>query len=124
DGPGRARGTVARGRLCAGWGSGHIDGRPYLEMCTRPVHQSKLRLPFDAAELAGNFGVHAKVAGGGVSAWADAIAHGIARALVSYDEKLRPAMRKAGLLTRDSRIKERKKPGLKRARKAPQYTKR
>ncbi len=98
--------------------------RPYLEMFTRPLHQNKLRLPFDAAELAGNFDVHAKVAGGGVSAWADAIAHGIARALVSYDEKLRPAMRKAGLLTRDSRIKERKKPGLKRARKAPQYTKR
>jgi small subunit ribosomal protein S9 len=70
------------------------------------------------------FDIVARIEGGGVSAWADAIAHGSARALLSFDENLRPQLRKAGLLTRDPRIKERKKPGLKRARKAPQYTKR
>jgi small subunit ribosomal protein S9 len=123
-GTGRRKTTIARVRLYSGSGNIHINERPYLEIFTRPLHQNKLRLPFDAAELAGNFDVYAKVTGGGVSAWADAIAHGVARALISYDEKLRPALRKAGLLTRDPRIKERKKPGLKRARKAPQYTKR
>ena len=123
-GTGRRKTTIARVRLYSGSGSYLINERPYLEIFTRPLHQNKLRLPFEAAELMGNFDVYAKVTGGGVSAWADAIAHGIARALISYDEKLRPALRKSGLLTRDPRIKERKKPGLKRARKAPQYTKR
>ena len=66
----------------------------------------------------------AKIAGGGISAWADALAHGISRALIVFDEALKPTLRKAGLLTRDPRVKERMKPGLKRARKAPQYTKR
>jgi len=64
------------------------------------------------------------VEGGGISGWAGAIAHGIARALVTADENLKPALRRHGLLTRDPRVKERKKYGLKRARKAPQYTKR
>jgi len=68
--------------------------------------------------------VQAKVLGGGVSGWAGAIAHGISRALVDADERTKPQLRKLGLLTRDPRMKERKKYGLKRARKAPQYTKR
>lgn len=123
-GTGRRKAAIARVRLYSGSGAMHINGKPYLDLFTRPVHQNKVRLPLETAEVAGTFDVYAKVAGGGVSAWADAIAHGIARALVSFDEKLRPAMRKAGLLTRDPRVKERKKPGLKRARKAPQYTKR
>jgi small subunit ribosomal protein S9 len=123
-GTGRRKTAIARVRLYSGSGNFLINNRPYLEIFTRPLHQNKLRLPFDAAEVAGTFDVYAKVTGGGVGAWADAVSHGIARALLSFDEKLRPALRKAGLLTRDPRIKERKKPGLKRARKAPQYTKR
>jgi len=83
-----------------------------------------VRSPLEVAEAAGKFDVHAKIAGGGITAWADALAHGMARALVAFDENLRSPLRKAGFLTRDARIKERKKPGLKRARKAPQYTKR
>jgi len=114
-GTGRRKSAVARVFLKPGKGAFVVNGKPVDEF---------FGLPFEAAELMGNFDVYAKVAGGGVSAWADAIAHGIARALLSYEEKLRPALRKAGLLTRDPRIKERKKPGLKRARKAPQYTKR
>jgi small subunit ribosomal protein S9 len=70
------------------------------------------------------FNVQAKVEGGGTSGWAGAIRHGIARALIAAEEGHRPALRRDGLLTRDPRVKERKKPGLKRARKAPQFTKR
>jgi small subunit ribosomal protein S9 len=72
----------------------------------------------------GKFGVQAKVEGGGITGWAGAISHGIARALVKFDESMKPQLRRHGLLTRDSRMKERKKYGLKRARKAEQYTKR
>ena len=80
--------------------------------------------PLNVLGQAGKFGVQAKVAGGGVTGWAGAISHGIARALVEFDENLKPQLRRYGLMTRDSREKERKKYGLKRARKAPQYTKR
>jgi len=123
-GTGKRKCAVARVRLYPGSGTFQINDRPYLEVFSRVTHQNKVRLPFEAAEVAGTFDVYARIAGGGVSAWADALAHGISRALLSFDEGKRPALRKAGLLTRDSRIKERKKPGLKRARKAPQYTKR
>ena len=75
-------------------------------------------------ESLGKYNVMVKVAGGGVTGQSGAISHGIARALVEADESLRPVLRQNGLLTRDSRVKERKKPGLKRARKAKQYTKR
>ena len=80
--------------------------------------------PLLVTERTGKYNVVVKVNGGGVSGQSDAISHGIARALLRSDEKLRPLLRQYGLLTRDSRVKERKKPGLKRARKAPQYTKR
>ncbi|TMB99493.1 MAG: 30S ribosomal protein S9 [Chloroflexi bacterium] len=123
-GTGRRKTTVARIRLYPGTGEIEINGRPYMTVFTRVTHQQKARRPLEVAEAADRFNIVAKITGGGVSAWADAVAHGAARALISYDEKLRPALRKAGLLTRDPRIKERKKPGLKRARKAPQYTKR
>jgi small subunit ribosomal protein S9 len=123
-GTGRRKTAIARVRLYAGSGEMLINDRPYLSIFTRAPHQNKLRLPFEAAGVAGTFDVFARVAGGGVTAWADAIAHGITRALVAADERHRSPLRKAGLLTRDPRIKERKKPGLKRARKAPQYTKR
>ena len=75
-------------------------------------------------ETLGKYNEVVKVAGGGISGQSGAISHGIARALVEADENLKPVLRRNGLLTRDSRVKERKKPGLKRARKAPQYTKR
>lgn len=123
-GTGRRKTAVARVRLYSGSGEFRVNDKPYLEVFTRQMLQSKVQLPLEVAEVAGTFDIHAKVIGGGVSAWADALAHGIARALIEFDEKLRSPLRKAGLLTRDPRIKERKKPGLKRARKAPQYTKR
>ena len=123
-GTGRRKSAIARVRIYSGSGTFQINEKPYLDVFTRLTHQNKVRLAFEAAEVAGTFDVYVKVMGGGISAWADAIAHGIARALVSFDDKLRPPLRKAGLLTRDPRVKERKKPGLKRARKAPQYTKR
>jgi small subunit ribosomal protein S9 len=95
-----------------------------MDALPRKNLQERVRHPLEVAEMSDKFNVIAKINGGGVSGWADALAHGTARALVAYDEKLRPVMRKAGLLTRDPRVKERKKYGLKRARKAPQYTKR
>jgi small subunit ribosomal protein S9 len=123
-GTGRRKCAIARVRLYPGSGNYLINDKPYLALFTRAPHQNKIRLPLEVTDFAGTYDVFAHVSGGGVSAWADAIAHGIARALVALDEKHRPPLRKAGLLTRDPRIKERKKPGLKRARKAPQYTKR
>ncbi len=123
-GTGRRKSAVARVRLYSGSGTIVVNGKPYMEIFTRLVHQNKVAAALALTEMAGSFNVQAKVAGGGVGAWADALAHGIARALVAFDERFRPALRKAGLLTRDPRVKERKKYGLKRARKAPQYTKR
>jgi small subunit ribosomal protein S9 len=123
-GTGRRKSAVARVRLYSGTGEIKVNGRPYMELFTRLVHRNRIQLPFQVAGVAGTFDVEAKVAGGGISAWADAITHGVARALVAFDPSYKPALRKAGLLTRDPRVKERKKPGLKRARKAPQYTKR
>jgi len=123
-GTGRRKSAVARVRLYPGSGTVVINGKALQDVFTRPIHQTKVRLPLETADAGSRFNVQVKIAGGGISAWADAIAHGTARALLAFDESLRPALRKAGLLTRDPRVKERKKPGLKRARKAPQYTKR
>ncbi len=123
-GTGRRKTAIARVRLYPGSGTIVVNGKPFLEMFSRALHQNKVRKPLLVTEMADRFNIQAKVAGGGVSAWADAIAHGAARALLAFDERLKPTLRKAGLLTRDPRVKERKKPGLKRARKAPQYTKR
>ena len=123
-GTGRRKEAVARVRIYSGSGTIEVNGRPYLDVFSRVLHQEKARQPLLVAEAADKFNVVARILGGGASAWADALAHGTARALVASDEGLRPAMRKAGLLTRDPRVKERKKYGLKRARKAPQYTKR
>ena len=123
-GTGRRKCAVARVRLYPGNGTIEINGRPYMDALPRKNLQERVRQPLEVAEMSDKFNVIAKINGGGVSGWADALAHGTARALVAYDEKLRTVMRKAGLLTRDPRVKERKKYGLKRARKAPQYTKR
>lgn len=123
-GTGRRKSAVARVRLYTGSGTIVVNGKPYQEVFTRLLHQVKVREPLATTETEGRFNVQVKIAGGGISAWAGALALGTARALLAFDASLRPALRKAGLLTRDPRVKERMKPGLKRARKAPQYTKR
>ncbi len=123
-GTGRRKRAVARVRLYPGTGTIVINGRPFLEVFSRPVYQSIVRQPLLLTETLDKFNVQVKINGGGSTGWAQAVAHGIARALVTADEQYKPTLRKAGLLTRDPRVKERKKYGLKRARKAPQYTKR
>jgi len=123
-GTGRRKEAIARVRLYDGTGTILVNGRPYLDLFSRHTQQIKVRRPMEVADVAGKFDIYAKIEGGGIAAWADALAHGTARALLQYDETMRANLRKAGFLTRDPRVKERKKVGLKRARKAPQYTKR
>lgn len=123
-GTGRRKTSVARVRLYPGGNAFIVNGRQMEEVFTRPAHQMQMLTPLRATGNAGKFNVQVKVEGGGISGWAGAITHGIARALVAADESMKPQLRKLGLLTRDARMKERKKYGLKRARKAPQYTKR
>jgi len=123
-GTGRRKEAVAQVRLMPGSGTIMIDGMPYDERFTRITHLQTIMKPLMVTETSGKYDVLVKVAGGGISGQCGAIAHGIARALLQEDEKFKPLLRQDGLLTRDSRAKERKKPGLKRARKAPQYTKR
>jgi small subunit ribosomal protein S9 len=107
-------------------GSGAIivNGIPYEERFPRVAHHQTVVKPLVVTEMLDKYNVSVKVGGGGVTGQSGAISHGIARALVAADESLKPVLRQNGLLTRDSRAKERKKPGLKRARKAKQYTKR
>jgi small subunit ribosomal protein S9 len=123
-GTGRRKTAVARVRLYPGGGAFVVNGKTLEEVFTRPLHQSQIMTGLRATGNAAKYNVQVKVEGGGISGWAGAISHGIARALVTADESIKPQLRKLGLLTRDSRAKERKKYGLKRARKAPQYTKR
>lgn len=123
-GTGRRKEAIARVRIYAGTGTIEVNGRPYLDKFTRNIHQIRVRRPLEVVDALNKFDVVAKIVGGGVTGWADALSHGTARALLQYDETLRKQLRAAGLLTRDPRVKERKKVGLKRARKAPQYTKR
>jgi small subunit ribosomal protein S9 len=123
-GTGRRKTSVARVRLYPGGGEILINGKGYLDVFTRGSHQMQVLAPLKAASMEGKYNIQAKVAGGGLSGWAGAVSHGIARALTVSDEGTKPALKRQKLLTRDSRMKERKKVGLKRARKAPQYTKR
>ncbi len=123
-GLGRRKTSVAKVRLYPGTGAVVVNGRPGDEVFRRPVHRLQIEQPLRATENLGKFNVQALVKGGGISGWAGAISHGIARALVVAEDGYRQPLRRSGLLTRDSREKERKKYGLKRARKAPQYTKR
>jgi small subunit ribosomal protein S9 len=123
-GTGRRKTSVARVRLYAGTGAVVINGKPLDELFVRPLHRDAILRPLVVSETQDKFNAQVKVDGGGVTGWAGAISHGIARALVAADENLKPVLRRNGLLTRDPRVKERKKYGLKRARKAPQYTKR
>jgi small subunit ribosomal protein S9 len=124
-GTGRRKTAVARVRLYPGTGEISVNGRSAAEYFGgRGVYQQVIRQPLALTNTIDCFNVLVRVAGGGISGQAGAVRHGIARALTKADEDLRPALKRAGLLTRDAREKERKKVGLKRARKAPQYTKR
>ncbi len=123
-GTGRRKTAVARVRLFEGTGAIIVNGKPFQEIFSRLVLQNHILEPLLVTNTMDRFNGMVKVVGGGTSGQAGAIRHGIARALVKADETLRPVLRKQGFLTRDSRMKERKKYGLKRARKAPQYTKR
>jgi small subunit ribosomal protein S9 len=123
-GTGRRKTSVAQVRLIPGEGAIVINGVPYEERFPRLEHRQTILKPLLVTDNIGKFNVIVKVAGGGISGQGGAISHGISRALVRANENFKPVLRKNGLLTRDSRVKERKKAGLKRARKAPQYTKR
>lgn len=125
SGTGRRKTAVARVRLLPGEGEIVVNGRSLAEHFGNAVDEADLRMPFRVTGTEGRFNAMIKVEGGGVTGQAGAIRHGIARALLELDpEGHRLALRQAGYLTRDPRMKERKKYGLKRARKAPQYTKR
>lgn len=121
---GRRKTAVARVILQPGNGTILVNGAELKERFPRAAWQDTVLLPLRMTNSQGNYNAIIRVHGGGVVGQAGAIRHGIARALVKADESLKPGLRKAGLLTRDPRVKERKKYGLKRARKAPQYTKR
>jgi len=124
-GVGRRKSAVARVRLLPGDGKITVNGKTAREYFGgRDLHQIDIRLPLNLTGTLERFDVSVRVVGGGVSGQAGAVRHGIARALLRFDEELRPTLKRARLLTRDARVKERKKVGLKRARKAPQYTKR
>ncbi len=123
-GTGRRKTAVAQARLLPGNGTIVVNGKPYEEVFPRLEHRQAILRPLLVTDSAGKYNAMIKVSGGGITGQSGAISHGIARALVRTDENLKPILRQNGLLARDSRAKERKKPGLKRARKAPQYTKR
>jgi small subunit ribosomal protein S9 len=121
---GRRKTAVARVKLQAGVGNIIIDGKLLPERFPRLAYQQAITLPLRLTNTLGSYNVLAKVLGGGQTGQAEAVRHGISRALVAENEEFKPVLRSAGMLTRDARVKERKKYGLKRARKAPQYTKR
>lgn len=122
---GRRKEAIARVRIVPGNGQWVINGRTLEDYFPNKVHQQIVAEPFSTAAVPGSYDVIARIHGGGVTGQAGALRLGIARCLNSVDEEAsRASLKKAGMLTRDSRIKERKKAGLKKARKAPQYSKR
>jgi small subunit ribosomal protein S9 len=121
---GRRKQAVARVRLRPGTGVITVNGRTIEEYFPTPTHRMVLTEPLKITETADVYDVDATLNGGGPSGQAGALRHGIARALIELDPDLRPVLKKAGFLTRDAREKESKKYGLKKARKAPQYSKR
>ena len=124
QGTGRRKTSVARVRLIVGEGEVVVNGRSLEEHFGNAVNFGEIMMPFRVTGTEGRYNAMIKVEGGGTQGQAGAIRHGIARALLESDPDSRAPLRQAGFLTRDPRMKERKKYGLKRARKAPQYTKR
>ena len=123
-GTGRRKKSVARVRVYAGTGKITINDRDFDDYFGLETLKLIVRQPLTLTGTEGKFDIVCKVAGGGVTGQAGAIRHGLSRALLQYDESLRPVLKKAGFSTRDPRMKERKKYGLKGARRAPQFSKR
>lgn len=123
-GTGRRKSAVARTRIYAGSGQILVNNRPFEEYFPRATLQMIVRQPLNLTKTLGKFDIKATVDGGGVAGQAEALRHGISRALLAYDLELRPTLKRAGYLTRDARIKERKKYGLRSARARFQYSKR
>ena len=123
-GTGRRKTSTARVFLAPGNGKITVNGRPLDEFFGRQTARMVVRQPLDVTEMADKVDLNVTVTGGGTTGQAGAIRHGIARALVEHDEGMRSALRSAGFLTRDARAVERKKVGLHKARKRPQYSKR
>ncbi len=123
-GTGRRKSSIAQVRIMPGNGAIIVNGMPYEELFTSLEHRRAILQPLVVTESLSKYNAMVKVNGGGITGQSGAISLGIARALILAEEHLKPILRQNGLLTRDPRVKERKKPGLKRARKAPQYTKR
>ena len=123
-GTGRRKTAAARVFIKPGNGDIVVNGRPLDEFFGRATSRMIVRQPLTVAEAEGKFDIHVTVRGGGMTGQAGAIRHGITRALMDYDESLRKSLRKAGFVTRDAREVERKKVGLRKARRRPQYSKR
>lgn len=121
---GRRKESVARVRIVPGNGQFSLNGRPIEDYFPRPALRMVVTEPLRLTNTADRYDVIASLAGGGMSGQAGALRHGIARALIEADPALRTELKRKGLLTRDARVKERRKYGLKKARKAPQYSKR
>ena len=124
EGIGRRKAAVARVRLYEGSGNFVVNEKSVEQYFTHTDDMANVLAPLNLANAREKFTVSVHVKGGGTAGQSDAVAHGLARALLKSDENLHAPLRKNGFLTRDARVKERKKPGLKRARKAKQYTKR
>ena len=121
---GKRKNAIARVTLLPGSGAFVVNGRPIEEFFPRPLHQTTARQPLATTGYEGSVDVRVRVHGGGISGQAGAVRHGIARALTEVDPELRGELKRRGFLTRDARAKERRKAGLKKARKRPQFSKR
>jgi small subunit ribosomal protein S9 len=121
---GRRKEAVCRARLLEGSGRYEINGRPLEDYFPSATHRMIIAEPLKLTNTDGRYDIIAKIEGGGVAGQAGALRHAISKALVDLDPDLRPILKKSGFLTRDAREKERRKYGLKKARKAPQYSKR
>ena len=123
-GTGRRKTSTARVFLAKGTGAIVVNGKPLDEYFSRETSRMVVRQPLELVDSAESYDIYATVKGGGISGQAGAIRHGITRALIASDETLKPALRQAGFVTRDAREVERKKLGLRKARKRPQFSKR
>jgi len=121
---GKRKSAIARVTLLPGNGKIEINKRSLEEFFPRPLHQTMVKQPLAVSGYEGNVDVRVRVHGGGIGGQAGAIRHGVARALTEIDSELRPDLKRRGFLTRDARVKERRKAGLKKARKRPQFSKR